>query len=320
MYTGSMIGAGADVFAVWGYVIAHLHRASATVELNPAYLAAVIGSTKEAMQRAVERLCAPDQESRSPLEEGRRLVREGQFLYRVVNAKKYAGMRDEDDRRVYQAEWARTKRVDRRRPVSTTVDPPSTTVDQASTDIDQHRPRSTYAEAEADVDGEAEADPDLITETKIAAAANCKPRAKAAPAPPDSDDGGDGTKRILAKTILDCPRFADLDANHIAQRGLTVMIAHGWPLAAVTKAIHDCNAKTPPGMTAEARQAKLIGFIDHAGSKRVGQHGPTIAEELERKRRDKERERRDDEAFRKRQAEILAMQEERRAKAGNRSA
>ena len=108
MYTGSMFGAGSDVFAVWGYVIAHTQQSE--VELNPRYLAAVIGAPVEAMERAVAKLCEPDPGSRSKEQDGRRLIQTGQFSYRVVNHDKYRTFRNEDDRRTYNREAQRKHR------------------------------------------------------------------------------------------------------------------------------------------------------------------------------------------------------------------
>jgi hypothetical protein len=107
-YSGSMLGAGSDVFAVWGYVIAHTRNSQ--VELNPQLLAVIIGAPPEAMEQAVSYLCAPDARSRSTNEDGRRLVREGQFAYRVVNHAEYAKIRNEDERREYNREAQRRHR------------------------------------------------------------------------------------------------------------------------------------------------------------------------------------------------------------------
>ena len=98
-YTGSMLGAGADVFAVWGYCIAN--AVGGQVELNPIHVAALIGMTPEAVERAVVFLCAPDPRSRSTAEEGRRLVREGTFACRMPNWEAYRAVRNEEERRAY---------------------------------------------------------------------------------------------------------------------------------------------------------------------------------------------------------------------------
>ena len=134
-FSGSMMAAGADVFAVWAYVIAH--AVNAKVELNPRLLAAVIGAPVDRMRAAIETLCAPDAESRSPEMEGRRLIREGEFQYHVVNHAHYRNIRNEDDRREYnrlakQRERARKKSSE----VSLTVIDPSAVSAHTDTDTE----------------------------------------------------------------------------------------------------------------------------------------------------------------------------------------
>lgn len=102
MYTGSMFGAGPVVFAVWGYVISKAvpdKVVGAQVELNPDLLAAIIGTDRGEIAKAVEFLCSPDSKSRSKESEGRRLIRLGEFDYQVVNGRKYREIRDEEKRR-----------------------------------------------------------------------------------------------------------------------------------------------------------------------------------------------------------------------------
>lgn len=102
MYTGSMLGAGCAVFAVWGYVIAHMKPdvvMGAQVELNPELLGFVLGAKQEEIEKAIRKLCAPDPKSRTKEEDGRRMVKIGEFDYRVVNGKKYLEIRTEEERR-----------------------------------------------------------------------------------------------------------------------------------------------------------------------------------------------------------------------------
>lgn len=99
-YSGSMFGAGLAVFAVWGYVIANT-RADHRVELNARVLAACLGGPVDEIRAAIEILCGPDPESRSKEHGGRRLVREGEYLYFVVNHNAYRDMRSNEDRREY---------------------------------------------------------------------------------------------------------------------------------------------------------------------------------------------------------------------------
>ena len=110
MYTGSMVGSGAVVFAVMGYVIANQrpHKDEFQVELNPTLLAFILGEPEDDVMVAIERLCSPDSKSRTKTEEGRRLVKVGEFDYRVVNGVKYAKIRCEEERR--EANRARQER------------------------------------------------------------------------------------------------------------------------------------------------------------------------------------------------------------------
>lgn len=114
MYEGSMIGAGAVTFAVMGYVIANGkpdREVGMQVDLNPKLLAFILGEKEEDVEKAIEKLCSPDPESRSREEEGRRLVRMSQFSYRVVNGAKYRAIRDEERRRETDRESKRRQRM-----------------------------------------------------------------------------------------------------------------------------------------------------------------------------------------------------------------
>ncbi len=108
-FTGSMFGAGCEVFALWGYVIAM--AVDGTVELNPAYLAAVLGATPEQVQSALDTLCAPDPRSRTPTADGARLIHESAFTYSVVNHGAYRAIRNEEERRAYNRNAKRKQRA-----------------------------------------------------------------------------------------------------------------------------------------------------------------------------------------------------------------
>lgn len=102
MYEGSMLGAGINVFAVWNYILAKARRGS--VEVNPVLIAFKLGGTADDVVSALEFLQKPDPESRSKEEEGRRIVRDGQYQYRIVNWQHYEDIRNEAERRVYVRE------------------------------------------------------------------------------------------------------------------------------------------------------------------------------------------------------------------------
>ncbi len=102
MYEGSMVGAGSHVFALMGYVVANWRPDSVVggqVRLNPTLLATIFGESEERVQEAIDYLCAPDLKSTTPGNEGRRLIKVGQFDYKVVNAAKYFAIRNEEEKR-----------------------------------------------------------------------------------------------------------------------------------------------------------------------------------------------------------------------------
>lgn len=108
-----MIGAGAEVFAIWGYVIANTIQSK--VELNPRLLSPVLGIPKEKVETAITFLCTPDPESRNKEHDGCRLVREAQFQYYVPTHAIYRSILNEDERRNYnrmkQREFRNSKRM-----------------------------------------------------------------------------------------------------------------------------------------------------------------------------------------------------------------
>lgn len=99
MYEGSMVGAGLDVFGVWNYCI--IRNRSGIIELNPKLLAFVLGAKEDVIAGAIEKLCRPDPQSRSQDHEGRRLIKDGQFQYRMVNWATYDALKTAADLREY---------------------------------------------------------------------------------------------------------------------------------------------------------------------------------------------------------------------------
>jgi hypothetical protein len=104
-----MLGAGANVFAVWSWVIANAGP-KGILEINPPLLAALIGEPVDVIEKAVAYLCAPDENSRSSEAEGRRLIHESAFTYRVVNHDHYRAARNAEERRMYKREKQREYR------------------------------------------------------------------------------------------------------------------------------------------------------------------------------------------------------------------
>lgn len=157
MYSGSMFGKPAIVFAVWGYVIATQRPSrkdgECYVELNPTLLSATFSTTIEEVLSAIRLLSEPDKASRSKEDGGRRLfcmeteLHPGPMQFRVVNGARYRAMRDEEERRVYLREAKRSQRCrSTKSTVSRSVNhgqPPSSQVEE-----------EVEAEVEEEVDGE----------------------------------------------------------------------------------------------------------------------------------------------------------------------
>jgi hypothetical protein len=105
MYEGSLVGKGSVVFAVMGYVIANQSPELGEsgerlmVRLNPALLGVILGDGAEAVQVAIDFLCRPDKKSHKKAEQGRRLVKQGEFDYWVVNGRYYRQLGSEERRR-----------------------------------------------------------------------------------------------------------------------------------------------------------------------------------------------------------------------------
>jgi len=99
MYEGSMVGSGIHVFAVWNYIITK--QKHGFIEINPKLLAFTLGGQEADIQAALDFLQQPDPLSRSKELEGRRLVKDGQFQYRIVNWAHYDQIRNEIERRDY---------------------------------------------------------------------------------------------------------------------------------------------------------------------------------------------------------------------------
>jgi hypothetical protein len=114
-----MVGSGALVFAVWGYVISNGHYETETIELNPKLLAFILGETEETIQHGIDFLASPDPKSRTKEHDGRRLIRQGEFLYFIPNLKKYRDTFDEEQRRTYMKEYMKEYRKQRKTNVNT---------------------------------------------------------------------------------------------------------------------------------------------------------------------------------------------------------
>ena len=120
MYEGSMYGAGLHVFAVWGYIIAHVRRGR--VELNPKRIADTLGGVIEDVEDAVRVLQQPDPKSRCKEFDGRRLIKEGEFQYFLPTWERYQGIRNADERREYNKMKQREYRAKKKRASAATAE------------------------------------------------------------------------------------------------------------------------------------------------------------------------------------------------------
>ena len=167
-FTGSMFGAGAHVFALWGYVIANTHKG--IIELNPVLVAAVIGCKPEDIKTALDYLCNDDPHSRSKNENGRRLIREGQFQYRVVNFADYHGLRSEDERREYNRIRKQVSRARQAEAAKRSVTKNPTGVTRQVIDLSKNV-NNTDTDTDTDTDKEKERD----KEKEVSSAEASKP-------------------------------------------------------------------------------------------------------------------------------------------------
>lgn len=108
---------------------------------------------------------------------------------------------------------------------------------------------------------------DLVSEEKREGIQTVQPTARE---PPATDDGGDGTRRIIATTLRGTRHFASLDVQDLAQRMLGLIIGKGIKLQWLLESITDCDASCPNGLSAEAKQKKLWGFAKATRPPRSG--------------------------------------------------
>lgn len=129
MYDGSMFGKGAVGFALMGYILSKMEvqwegigRAkivtNATVRLNPKLLAAIFGEPEEKVVKTIDEFCSPDPESTTKTQDGKKLIKIGEFEYQVVNGAHYQNIKSRDEQREKTAERQRKYR-DKQKPSKT---------------------------------------------------------------------------------------------------------------------------------------------------------------------------------------------------------
>lgn len=143
IYEGSMRGKN-TLISVWVYLLVNVD-AEGEVDVHPKVIADATGLPFGSVENALRELEGPDKESRSPDENGARIVRLDEHRtwgWRIVNYKAYRAIRDQSERR----EYFRDQKREARRNVHP-CPPVSTTVNQST----------PHAEAEAEEEEEAEA-------------------------------------------------------------------------------------------------------------------------------------------------------------------
>jgi len=109
-YTGSLMGSGPVVLAVWPYIIANT-KPPGIVELVPRYIAAVLGCDHADVVKAIKFLETPDDDSRTKVENGRRLIHRTGHIYEVPTWSIYREKRDDEARKAYFREAKRRSRM-----------------------------------------------------------------------------------------------------------------------------------------------------------------------------------------------------------------
>ena len=123
LYQGTLRGC-ADEILVFTNLLAHAD-AGGTVDKHWRAISEECGISRERVEAAIANLESPDEESRSPELDGRRIVRIDEHRvwgWRIVNHGKYRAIRNEDDRReqnrLAQERWRSRKQNKPRKPQS----------------------------------------------------------------------------------------------------------------------------------------------------------------------------------------------------------
>jgi hypothetical protein len=138
IYQGTLRG-NSHGLLVFTNLLAHCDKAG-VADIHPRAIAEEVGLTVEQVRAALDVLESPDDESRSPEEQGRRIVRIDEHRawgWRVVNYVKYRSIRNEEDRREQNRESQERYR-NRHKPPSAAVS--------------RRKPQSAHTEAEAEVE------------------------------------------------------------------------------------------------------------------------------------------------------------------------
>ena len=277
MYTGSMYGQGYGLFAIWGWVISH--ERGGIVEINLKMLADLFGESIESVSTLVNKLCEPDDDSRSTAQEGRRLERIGQFAYQVVNAAEYAKIASEADRREYLKIKQREHRARQ----------------QMSTGVNKNIPSDSYAEANANKEKDTESrgrcsgnangnDAETKSHTATTTDLICSAWQKL-PLPPEKKIIG-GSDVMAIDGIVS--RLAS-DAEEPIHEGMILEAIENYKAALKLPKSQTYKHKLFPFLTKHIKKYVSYNFdIDHHDGSQFGSGGKSIKKHVEELRKEGE--------------------------------
>lgn len=145
---GSIVEEAPHVRLLWHYLII-LSDQDGNVDMTHEALARRVNLPLEQVRHAIERLSLPDLKSRTPDEEGRRIIPlddHRDWGWRLVNYPKYRRLRDASERREYMREYQRERRKQGGNM--------STPVNSVSTPVNSRKQCQPIAEAEEEVEAE----------------------------------------------------------------------------------------------------------------------------------------------------------------------
>lgn len=193
IYQGTLRGDSHGLL-VFTNLIAHADSAG-HVDIHPRAIADEVGLTLEQVRAALLKLEAPDEESRSPELEGRRIVRLNEHRdwgWQVVNYLKYRAIRDEEDRRE-QNRLAQQRWRERQQGKSTVSEVSTVSRDKP---IQRHRERDKQdTEAEAIQGGKPPCEPLQPLSTGVVSGKPARKRASK----PDTGDVWDAYSKAYAE-------------------------------------------------------------------------------------------------------------------------
>jgi len=141
-----MVGSGAVVFAVWGYVVANT-KPPGVVELNARILSSVLGCSVDEIEKALKHLCSPDPRSRGQECDGRRLVEVGPYLFEVPRWSHYRNLRNDEERRAYNRE-AQVRHREKVKMSMTVIDKSALSAKaEAEAEAEAERSKTLFADA-----------------------------------------------------------------------------------------------------------------------------------------------------------------------------